>query len=398
MNLRINTVKVLFLLSIGFDRQTTSGHLLCAVIKRICEDGHSVHILQKNTSGSLPLIPDCLRAYGVTTEAIPFKAVKKSNFIARYTTELKYYICCIRQIKPEYKYVFIQSTPVGGIAVWAVRKKIPNSVITFNVQDIFPYNLLYSGHIKNNSLAFKLLSAIQRYGYRHSNHIITISEDMKNLLIEDGVPKENISVIYNWSYQDAPYENLDNSQVFNMFSSSYFNVVYAGNIGVMQNVDVIIEVANMMKDEEHIRFHIIGDGVYKERLVAKTRDYGLNNTSFYPLQPSSFAPVIYSMADVNIIPLAKGVYRTALPSKTATCLACGKPIIFAIGRESVFGRKAELEAACYLFDSDDVKGISKKIKDISEKKFLGSNFSYFIENFSLSKNSKKYEEIIIKKE
>lgn len=60
----------------------------------------------------------------------------------------------------------------------------------------------------------------------------------------------------------------------------------------------------------------------------------------------------YSAADVNVIPLVKDVYRTALPSKTATCLACQKPIIFAIGKDSKFGQRAMKEAGCPVVEAD----------------------------------------------
>ena len=83
-------MKVLFLLSIGLDRQATSGHLINAMIKTLCINGHSVHIIQKNTNGDLPLIPKELEPYMVTSDAIPFKAADKGNFVARYLKELQY--------------------------------------------------------------------------------------------------------------------------------------------------------------------------------------------------------------------------------------------------------------------------------------------------------------------
>lgn len=76
------------------------------------------------------------------------------------------------------------------------------------------------------------------------------------------------------------------------------------------------------------------------------------------------APVIYSAADVNVIPLEKEIYKTALPSKTATCLACQKPIIFAIGEESKFGRWMEEKNGCALIDSNDGAGLCEKIKEL----------------------------------
>ncbi len=388
-------MKVLFWMFIGFDQHATSEHLLSAVIERLCEAGNSVHIIQKNTGGRLPAIPERLAIYGVTTDVIPYQAADKGNFIARYLTELKYINACKQYITSDYDAVFIQSTNVAGFAVKAVRKKLPQAIVTFNVQDIFPYNLAYSGGIKKSSLVFKILAAEQRYGYKHSDHIITISEDMKDTLVTDGIPAEKIEVVYNWSYQDELYEELDLTPVSHMFDKNYFNVAYAGNIGVMQNVDILIEAAKLMKDDKSVWFHIVGNGVYKDKLENRAKEFGITNISFWPMQPPTFAPLIYSAANVNIIPLVKDVYRTALPSKTATCLACQKPIIFAIGADSRFGQKAMNEAGCPVVEADKPEKLVEAIRLVQGGTESNTAGEFFLNHFKNTKNSKKYAKTII---
>ena len=387
-------MKVLFWLFIGFDQHATSEHLLSAVVEQLCKAGYSVHILQKNTGGSLPPIPEKLVGYPVTTDVIPYQAADKGNFIARYITELKYVRACEKHITSNYDAVFIQSTNVAGFAVKAIRKKLPNAIVTFNVQDIFPYNLSFSGGLKKSSPVFKLMAAEQRYGYKHADHVITISEDMKDTLIADGISAEKIEVVYNWSYQDGLYENLDLTPVSHMFDKNYFNVIYAGNIGVMQNVDILIEAANLMKDERTVWFHIIGNGVYKEKLEARSKEYGITNISFWPMQPPELAPLIYSAADVNVIPLVKDVYKTALPSKTATCLACQKPTIFAIGKDSKFGQKAMKEADCPVVEANNPNELAEAIKGSRESKRSSKAGEFFLKYFVLGNNSLEYVKVI----
>lgn len=389
-------MKVLFWMFIGFDQHATSEHLLSAIIEQLCIAGHSVHIIQKNSGGKLPAIPEKLSKYLLTTDAIEFQPVDKGDFIARYLAEVKYIKKCRKYIKSDYDAVFIQSNNEAGFALRTIKKKIPKAIVTFNVQDIFPYNAAFSGSIKKGGIVFKVLAAVQRYGYRHSDHIITISEDMKDTLTADGIPSEKIEVIYNWSYQDEPYEKVDLSPVSNMLKSEYFNVVYAGNIGVMQNVDILIEAAKLMKDNKNVWFHIIGNGVYKEKLEARAEEYGITNVSFWPMQPPEFAPAIYCAADVNVIPLVKNVYRTALPSKTATCLACQKPIIFAIGKDSKFGQKAMMEAGCPVVEADNVEELVKAIRKLWGAEGTNSRLKEFFSHyFRITDNSRKYVKIIV---
>lgn len=387
-------MKVLVWLFIGLDRQETSTHLLVSVIEQLCKRGHEVHILQKNTGGNLPSIPKALSGYPVTTTTIPFEKASKGNFIARYYKEFSYISKCKKYFNQQYDAVFIQSNTVAGFAVKALSKKLPNARITFNVQDIFPYNLMYCGRIKQNGLLFKWLAKEQRYAYTNADHVITISEDMKNTLVKDGVNEDKISVIYNWSYQDEPYINIDVSPVSQMFDPRYFNIVYAGNIGVMQNVEIIVAAAKALINDNSIRFHIIGDGVYKNKLVDLVNKECINNISFWPMQKPEYAPLIYSAADVNIIPLKKDIYRTALPSKTATCLACNKPIIFAIGENSLFGSKIVEETGCPVVGEDNVDSLISAIKELKKGNIKCNLLPFYFENCLSSNNSNVYSSLI----
>lgn len=387
-------MKILFWMFIGFDQHATSEHLLSAVIERLCEAGHSVHIIQKNTGGDLPAIPEKLSQYDITTDVIPYQAADKGNFIARYLTELKFINACKKYITSDYDAVFIQSNTVAGFAVKEIRQKLPNAIVTFNVQDIFPYNASFSGSVKKNSLVFKVLAAVQRHGYKHSDHVITISEDMKDTLVADGTNAEKVKVIYNWSYKDELYDNVDTTQVSHMFDKNYFNVVYAGNIGVMQNVDIIIEAAKLMKRDQNVWFHIIGNGVHKNKLEARAKEYGITNISFWPMQPPELAPSVYAAADVNVIPLVKDVYKTALPSKTATCLACQKPIIFAIGKESKFGQKAMNEAGCLVVEADTGGELVDAIYRVKNGDWENNAGEFFLKYCGITENSRKYADLI----
>ena len=387
-------MKILFWAFSGFDQHTTSEHLLTAVLVQLCRAGHTIHILQKGNGGPLPPVPQALAGYPVTTCVIPVKAAEKGNFAARYQAELAYVHACRKHITPGYEAVFIQSNNVAGFAVRAVRKVLPRAVVTLNVQDIFPYNAAFGGALRKNGPAFQVLAAVQRYGYRQADHIITISEDMQDTLVRDGTPRCKVRVIYNWSYQDALYEEKQPRPAVPL-DPACFNVVYAGNIGVMQNVDLLVETARLMQEDPDVHFHIIGNGLYKKKLEAKAREYGVRNLSFWPMQPPEMAPAIYSAASVNVIPLVKNVYKTALPSKTATCLACGKPVIFAIGKESRFGQKAAQEAGCLLVDSDRPEGLAAAIRRVRAADFPREKAgAFFLAHCGITQNSRAYAEVI----
>lgn len=388
-------MKVLMWMDGSFDRRTPSEHLLVAIVQALYANGHSVHIIQQNTGGPLNVLPKELVDLGVTTDCVPCQIVAKGNLAGRYLAGLGYIWRCRKAIwkHRDCEAVFNQSSNAAGVMAFMVKRLLPKARLTYNVQDIFPENAAYIGSAKG--IVYKILSAEQRYAYRHADQIITISEDMKELLIKKGADSQKTEVVYNWSYTDSlyRYEDVYSEKIAKFLSAGKFNVVYAGNIGAMQNVDVVVETAKLMQDEEDVHFHIFGDGMYKERLQHEAE--GLSNISFWPMQPSELAPSIYAMADVNVIPLAPNIYRTALPSKTATCIACGKPIVFCIGRESKLLNILEQNGLCAFVPSDDAKCLAESVlnlkKSLKDRTFLDEKFHQYFER---EKNSDEYSRLI----
>lgn len=377
--------------------ETTSRHLLISILDELVKSNHKITVIKKKFEGESKDLPTELSGRGIEVISIPCVSPKKSNFIARYLNDVKYINKCKIQLKSEYDAVFIQSSNVAGSVMKIVCKRYPNAIKTLNVQDAFPQNACFSGMLSESSLPYKLLLKRQKFAYAHSDHIITISEDIKQLLVEDcGVDPSKVDVVYNWSYKDTVYDETSYVKDYHskIYKEECFNVVYAGNIGVMQNVDVILEAAKHLKDEKDIWFYIIGDGVYQNKLKTQADKYRINNISFLPMFPAKLAPSIYGLADLNVIPLRKDVYKTAVPSKTATCMACRKPIVFAIGKSSEFGKKVADSTGCFLIDSDDANALADIIKRVKNEEFKVDTTEFFSEHMNKTKNSRKYAEII----
>lgn len=391
-------MNILIWMSTSF--KTTSRHLLIAILDELLMAGNQITVLKKKVDGETEELPNELTGRGIQCISIPTTASNKGNLIARYVKDIGYINKCKKYLNHSYDAVFVQSSNVAGLAFRILHKKQLDAVKTFNVQDAFPQNAVFSGTLKRHSIPYKVLRFIQNYAYKYTDHIITISEDMKQLLIDEvGVDPSKVEVIYNWSYSDDVYEDsmYDREAIAKIFKSGFYTIVYAGNIGVMQNVDVIIEAAKLIKEYKDIWFYIIGDGVYKEKLQEKATEEGVVNISFLPMQPAELAPSIYGLADVNIIPLKQGVYKTALPSKTATCLACQRPIIFAIGKSSLFGKRVAVETGCLLVDSDDAQELADAILSIRNGDSNVRTADFFYNNLTKTANSRRYAEIVTRR-
>lgn len=393
-------MRILFLLSIDIFSPGPSVHLLKDIIHETLARGYDVDIISKDNGNSKN------NTLGADEARIGIYKIKfeenKNNWFKRYLGELQYLVQCSKLFKNlDYDVVFLQSCNVAYFAVKLIKKYL-NTKILYNVQDIFPHNLKLSGNLPLQPILFPIFSYLQRRAYIQSDELITISRDMKELLEVETKWKTPISVVYNWGYQDKTCIIPDSENIFikkcvNEYNlrKDVCNIVYAGNIGVVQNVELILSAAKAIKDNNGCHFWFIGEGARKRNIVNEAETYNLENVSFLSFQDESLASYIYSMADINIIPLQKGVIRTALPSKTPACLASGRSIIACIEKDSELADILRATDGCFVVDNSNEKELIDTIIFLSTKgRLLYEHRDIALRQFSVEIGPQKYVDII----
>ena len=241
------------------------------------------------------------------------------NFVALMTGILLFF--------KKIELIITPSPPLtNGLIAW-ILSALYRSKFIYNVQEIYPDIAIELGIIKNKYL-IQASKFIEKVVYDKSTIITVISDNMKSNLIKKKVNSGKIKVIPN-------FVDLSEMQVYpktNEFSIKYnidnkFVVSYAGNIGIAQGLDIVIESAEKLRGREDIIFLFVGDGVSKGKLLREKEKRQLNNISFIPTQPYKLVPKIYASSDINLVPLSKDCKGSALPSKIYRIMACGKPIL-----------------------------------------------------------------------
>lgn len=281
--------------------------------------------------------------------------------------------------------IFVQSTPPTQGAMAAIIKKKRKIPFIYNLQDVFPDSLVGAGMTKENSLVYKIGRRIEDYTYRNADRIIVISNDIKQNIVNKGVSEEKIVVVPNWidSEKVHPIAKEDN-YLFDKYhiSKNKYTVVYAGNLGYAQNIEVIIKSAELLKQYKDIQFVIFGKGAqeneYKEMAV------GLDNIYFFPIQPYSEVPYVYSVGDVSVVPCKKGFGSSAMPSKTWSIMATGTPVLASFDSETEMENIIMTEEVGLFSVADDFRGLADNIlklyADVGLKEKLGMNARIYVEN------------------
>jgi glycosyltransferase involved in cell wall biosynthesis len=151
------------------------------------------------------------------------------------------------------------------------------------------------------------------------------------LLVERGVPWEKVEVIYNWADEGIFYPGgADASLAAALGMSGRFNVVYSGNLGPFQRLDVAIDAASMLAHLPLFQLVLIGTGQCEADLQAQAGRLGLNNVRFIGRRDYSEMGAINSLADALLVSLDDiPFFEATIPSKTQVAMACGKPIVIA---------------------------------------------------------------------
>lgn len=224
--------------------------------------------------------------------------------------------------------VAMTDPPVIGLAALAAR---PRRGMVFFCQDIFPE---VAGLIEDfrSPAVNTLLDRLNRLLVRRAARIVALGETMAARLVEGkGADPARITVIHNWADTKA----IVPSDKRNAFAVAHgladrFVVLHAGNIGLSQNLDVVLDAAARLRDRPDILMLFIGDGSRRAALQEAARARGLDNVMFLPFQPREDLRWIYASADVCLVSLKPGLAGAIVPSKLYPILAAGRPYVAAV--------------------------------------------------------------------
>ena len=327
--------------------------------------------------------------------------------------------------------IYVASTPPTQGALAALVKKFKHKPFVYNLQDIFPDSLVGTGLAKKGGLLWKIGRVIENFTYRNADKIIVISEDFKRNIMAKGVPEEKIEVIYNWVDEEAVVDvSREENKLFDKYGldRSKFYVTYNGNIGLTQNMDMLLEVAKELQQScgssspmgvqsaearsmqqscgssnpadgsKDIHFVLVGEGAYKAEVKKRIKEQGITNVTLLPFQPYEDISHVFSLGDVSLVISKPGVGANSVPSKTWSIMSASRPVLANFDENEL---KTIIENNhCGIFTkAGDKKAFKEAILKLYHNpelcKKYGRNGSQFVmENLTKEVGTKKYVDVI----
>jgi glycosyltransferase involved in cell wall biosynthesis len=305
---------------------------------------------------------------------------------------------------PSHDVAIVYSPPLPlGLTAWGL-KKLRGIPFILNVQDLFPQSIIDLGLLRNRWL-IRLFEGMERFVYARADATTVHSEgNRQHVARKLGIEKaEKVRVIPNWVdtrfIQPGPRINWfrEEHSLGNAFIASF-----AGVLGYSQDLDIVLEAACILKDENpqsDILFLIVGDGVERPRLEAKAQQMGLDNVRFLPMQPREKYPAVLHASDIGLVTLHAEVRTPVVPSKILSIMAAGRPVVAAMNLDGD-GPRLIAEARCGLcVPPEDPRALAQAVlklyHDPSLREELGRNGRrYAEEHLSLEACSGRYEELL----
>lgn len=297
--------------------------------------------------------------------------------------------------RPNVIYAYHPPLTVGLSAV--IIKFFRRLPVVLDIQDMWPDTLKATGMFSNKFL-LKFVGRICNLLYSTVNKIIVLSPGFKDLLKSRGVPADKITVIYNWADEEvlrSPFSEVPEE----ISKIKGFKILFAGNIGKAQGLNVVLDAALKVKDEyPNLNFVIMGQGLMLDDLKNRAKKSSLTNVHFLPAVNMDKVNGFLKSADALLIHLNDDpLFKITIPGKTQAYLAVGKPIILGVSGDA---KTLVSEAKCGFFvepgNADQLANISKKIMTLSKNELenLGDNASsYYDKNLCVRVGVDAFSEV-----
>ena len=296
---------------------------------------------------------------------------------------------------------FVDSTPpIQGLKNPLI-KLIRRKHVVYNAQDIFPDSLVSTGLAKKDGILWKIGRVIENFTYRNADKIIVISEGFKKNIMAKGVPEEKIVVVYNWVDEEAvKHVPREDNKLFDKYGldRGKFYITYSGNIGLTQNMDMLLEVAKELESESDIHFVLIGEGAYKEKVKEIIQKEQIKNVTMLPFQPYEDISHVFSLGDVGLVISKPGVGENSVPSKTWSILSASRPVLVNFDENELKEIVDKHQCGIFTKAGDKIAfkdAILRLYQNRDLCRELGCNGRQFIlDNLTKSAGTQKYVDVI----
>ena len=303
-------------------------------------------------------------------------------------------------LRPDLVYAYHPPGTIGLPALtWKWARRTP---FVYHIADLWPDSIIAAvglGSWRTKALE-SLLDAWCSLIYKEASAITVLSEGMKSILIERGVPADIVHVVYNWAEESIFRPTLkDQDLARSLQMDRRFNAVYAGNLGAYQDLDTVVRAAARITGLATFQVVLIGTGTERSRLQELARSLGATNVIFHDRIPYRDMGRVNALADCLIVSLkALSFFEATIPSKLQVALASARPVIGIIrGESAAIIERAQAGMTCEPGDDAALAEVFTRMYGLDETgrdRMAASGRAYYERHMSLETGAAKISSVL----
>lgn len=371
--------------------------------KNLIKQGYKVTLISGSYSHLFSSLPDIKESFtkeiidGIDYIWVKVPTYKSSKSIGRIWNMLyfSWKLNFLKDIEPSH--ILVSSPSFFPVKIAKRLSKKFNTKFLFEVRDIWPLTLVELSNLSYFHPLIKFMSYYEKFAYKNASKIISLLPTAKEHFEKNGMSQEKFCYLPN-GIEDIKIESKPlPTKILKKIPKDKFIIAYSGTIGIANNLDYLIDVAELLKDDDNIHFIILGQGGEKIKLQKRVDGLKLKNFTFLESITKEQVGVFLNHVDVAFISLLpEKLFRFGVsPNKIFDYMYAKKPIIWAIEAGNNLIQDANCGISVPLDDINSLKESILKLRRLPSEslKDLGKN-GY---NFVTTKHSyKKLSEELIR--
>lgn len=371
-----NRIPVVFLSQYFWPEETATAEVISGISFALRSAGYEVgaiagHPIYRGESLRLPAV---IEERGVRIERVTSTQMNKNRTIGRVLNTVTFVVALFFRLlfmKRPFTVVALTNPPLLPWLVWALKllRRVPYVLV---IHDVYPQVAVAVGKIKARGMIDRLWRALNRVAYRGAEHIIVLGDCMKETLVDEAGSDrvERITAIPNWADGDEirPRAPEAHPLLREWNLEGKFIVQYAGNIGLCQDIAIIADAAEQLRDHSDIHFLFIGSGGQLPFLEERMRERKLENITVIPYQPIATRPLWLTACHAGIVTMKSEVTGLCVPSKLYGIMAAGKPVVAIVDERCESARAVRRHRCGIVVSPGDGATLAREIVELARSR------------------------------
>lgn len=264
------------------------------------------------------------------------------NGIRRAINMCSFVHCLYRHAKilsEEFRPEVVIASSTYPMDIWPARRiaKACNAKLVFEVHDLWPLTPIELGGMSPRHPFIMLLQAAESYAYRHTDSVVSILPKVHEHVARKGLARDKLHIVPNGVDPDGWPPTMPDlapevkSRLADIVRAGYSIVGYAGNHGISNALDTLLQTARVMRDEP-VSFVLVGDGPEKDELKRFVETEQISNVHFIDPIPKDQIPALLQVFDIAYIGWRRHpLYRFGIaPNKLIDYMMAARPILHAV--------------------------------------------------------------------